>query len=167
MAREIERKFLVDALPESISGRERKAIRQGYPALEEGGREVRLRSMADRYFLTIKSQGDLEREEYEIELNKDQFENLWDATRGRRLRKDRIKYEAGDRLIEIDIYHQPLAGLIVAEIEFEDEAKAMAYEPEEWMGRELTHFNFLKNRNLLQFDSWEEVKDRLDDLSSD
>ena len=74
MAKEIERKFLIAKLPELLNEATPTKLEQGYLALESDGNEVRLRKSADQYWLTIKTQGDLIREEYEVELSKAQFE---------------------------------------------------------------------------------------------
>ncbi len=162
MAQEIERKFLLEAIPGDIRRRsERIRIQQGYLALGEDGREVRLRKAGHQYWLTVKTEGTLTRKEYETELTAQQFQQLWEATENRRLTKDRFRNYRPDYLLEIDEYHQPLQGLLVAEVEFRSEAAAHRFEPPPWMGREITHLNFLKNKNLLKFKTLEELKARL------
>ena len=81
---EIERKFLVDRLPDGYDQRPSAAIRQGYLAIAAGGNEVRIRSKGARFFLTVKDSGQMTRMEVEIELNLDQFNALWPATQGQR-----------------------------------------------------------------------------------
>ena len=46
---------------------------------------------------------------------------LWPATAGKRLVKTRYEIPFGDRIVEIDIYHGRHEGLIVAEVEFDEE----------------------------------------------
>lgn len=161
MAKEIERKFLVLELPENFLPEEKLSIEQGYAALDPAGMEVRLRKTTENYWLTIKSGGDLQRSEYEVSLSAEQFETLWPSTEGRRLRKDRYLIKREGHTIEIDQYHQPLTGLVVAEIEFPDEASAMAYTPEPWMAKDITHLSFLKNKHLLQFESLQALMEKL------
>lgn len=161
MAHEIERKFLVDTFPEHLKEKAGKTgMEQGYLALEKDGHEVRLRRTDDRCLLTVKSTGNLARKEYETELSAEQFEVLWPATEGRRLQKDRYVFEEAGVEVEVDIYHRPLRGLIVAEVEFDSKATAEAYEKPDWMGREVTDLSFLKNRRLLEFESYEELKEQ-------
>lgn len=157
MAKEIERKFLVNQLPFDSATHPCVPIEQGYLALEPGGHEVRLRRKGNLYFLTIKSQGGLVREEYEVEMTRIQFETLWPGTKGRRLQKDRYLFEG----FELDLYKGNLKGLLVAEIEFEEEEKAQSFLLPEWLGAEITHINFIKNRNLLQYESWEAIQKEL------
>jgi len=168
MSKEIERKFLIDTLPDFLrEGARKVTIEQGYIALEQQGHEVRLRKViSDQggeyvYLLTVKSTGELERAEYEVKLEQAQFEVLWPATEGRRLEKDRYLTERGSVHYEVDVYHRPLRGLIVAEVEFETKDKARSFDKPEWLGQEVTELSFLKNRRLLQFESFEELKEQL------
>ncbi len=157
MAKEIERKFLVNELPFAPKTYPHVPIVQGYLALEPEGQEVRLRRKGELYYLTVKSQGTLVREEYEVELSQEQFDALWPGTIGRRLEKDRYLFEA----FELDIYKGNLEGLRVAEIEFADAQEAQSFQSPDWLGREVTHINFLKNRNLLQFQGWAVIQKEL------
>lgn len=157
MAREIERKFLVKRLPFDSETSPFVPIEQGYLALEPEGQEVRLRRKGELYYLTVKSQGTLVREEYEVELSKEQFEVLWPGTAGRRLQKDRYFFET----FEVDIYKGNLQGLVVAEIEFGEAEKAKSFQLPDWLGKEITHINFLKNRNLLQFENLDAIRKEL------
>jgi len=52
--------------------------------------------------------------------------------------KSRHLIVEGGTKIEVDVYGGPLSGLVVAEVEFESEAAATAFEPPDWFGREIT-----------------------------
>jgi len=158
MGVEIERKFLVQRLPEEAATAEREAIQQGYLAIEPKGQEVRLRQQGERYTLTCKSSGTLTRCEYEIELSAAQFQTLWPTTEGRQLRKERLHLLRADYKIDLDCYEQPLNGLLLAEVEFSSEAAARAFEPEPWMGQEVTALNLTQNRQLLDLPDVEALK---------
>lgn len=54
---------------------------------------------------------------------------------------------------EIDIYEQQMEGLMVVEVEFEDEADAERFEAPEWFGREVTDDPAYTNA-MLAFGSW-------------
>ena len=161
MSREIERKFILERLPAAAQNATVVHLEQGYLALEEEGNEVRLRRADERYTLTVKGQGELARRELETGLTPEQFQALWPGTEGRRLRKDRYRLDYEDHTVEIDVYHEPLRGLLLAEVEFDSKKEADAFEPPAWMGREVTHLNFLKNRNLLQFESVDSLMEEL------
>lgn len=161
MPQEIERKFLVDQLPEEIQSAKALPIEQGYLAIDPEGKEVRLRRIGDSCWLTVKSKGELIRKEFETKLSIEQFDQLWPATAGQRLQKTRFLLQRNSYTIEVDQYHQPLSGLIVAEVEFDSAKAAEQFKAESWMGQEVTHLNFMKNKNLLQFDHLEDLKEIL------
>ncbi len=149
--KEIERKFLVDKLPFDISELPHKEIKQGYIVYAEDGTEVRLRKIGDQFFITVKSGADMVRNETEVELSFEQFEQLWHLTRGKRVEKKRYYYNYNNKVIEIDFYEGFLEGLNTAEIEFESEAEAKNFSLPAWFGKELTHDKRYKNIVLAQF----------------
>ena len=60
---EIERKYLLDQLPENLTSYPCKKIEQGYLSTEP---VVRIRRSDDEYYLTYKSKGLMVREEYNL-----------------------------------------------------------------------------------------------------
>jgi adenylate cyclase len=148
MNKEIERKFLVKEPPENLQQYPSTEILQGYLATTKDGTEVRLRKKASRYFQTVKSGFGLQRGEVEIELSKDQFEQLWQMTEGKRIEKTRHEVADSDVMIELDIYRGNLIGLIVAEVEFQTVEQAKSFIPPSWFGIEVTEDERFKNRNL-------------------
>jgi CYTH domain-containing protein len=144
---EVERKWLVRD-PPSLAKHEGKEVRQGYIAIAADGTEVRLRQTDGKFFQTVKSEGGLVRDEIEIELTQDQFGALWRATAGRRLRKTRYTLPWEGEKIEIDVYHDSLAGLVVAEVEFTSASASARYTPPLWFGTEVTEDRRYKNASL-------------------
>lgn len=144
---EIERKFLVTALPDGLGGGE--AIDQGYLAIAPDGVETRIRRRAGAATLTVKSGPAMIRVEEEIPLEAARFDALWPLTEGRRLEKVRhlIGLERG-LTAELDVYGGVLAGLLTAEIEFPSEAAARAFSPPPWLGEEVTGDATYANQNL-------------------
>jgi len=49
---------------------------------------------------------------------------------------------------EVDVYDGDLAGLVVAEIEFDSPEQGDAFEPPGWLGREVTDDSRYGNRTL-------------------
>lgn len=145
---EIERKFLVAALPSGLGPG--LALDQGYLVIGEGGSsEARLRREPGRLSLTVKHGRGLVRGEYEVELSVEQFDALWPATSGRRLEKTRSRVPLGDGTVaEVDVYSGALAGLSVVEVEFGSQEQAAAFAPPAWFGREVTDDDRYKNRRL-------------------
>src|SRR6185312_11220885 len=137
-AREIERKFLIKRLPLQILRSRHFRLAQGYLANEPGGRHVRLRKKGKVASLTFKVGRSTAREEREIRLSPKQLAILWPATRGRRLHKTRYEVPWKRLKIEIDIYHGRNQGLMVAEVEFPNQASRRKFKPPRWFGREVT-----------------------------
>jgi adenylate cyclase len=133
---EIERKFLVEHLPPELEIDSEDEIAQGY--LSTGEDQVRLRRRGDRYLITAKRGHGLIRDEVEVPLERDSFEELWPMTEGRRLEKTRRTTQVDEHTAEIDVYKGPLDGLMTVEVEFEDAGAAEAFSPPAWFSRELT-----------------------------
>jgi adenylate cyclase len=147
MALEIERKFLVDEIPPDLELASEVEIAQGYLASGNDS-QVRLRRQGVRTLLTAKRGHGLSRDEVEVALEPESFEELWPLTEGRRLEKSRLRSPYEGKTIEIDVYKGPLAGLIVAEVEFDDAGSAQAFEPPLWFSRELTGDPRYSNQRL-------------------
>src|SRR6476620_3435015 len=135
---EIERKFLVRELPADLTSYRHNEIMQGYLVSLDDGLQVRLRKSGERYSLTFKRGTGNVREEREVELTARQFDALWPATEGKRLVKTRYEIPLGERVVEIDVYHERHQGLVVAEVEFDDEESAKNFQPPDWLGDDVT-----------------------------
>jgi adenylate cyclase len=136
--REIERKFLVRKLPADLTTYPCAKISQGYLVSMDDGLQVRLRKSGERYSLTYKRGAGNVREEREVELAAGQFDALWPATAGKRLLKTRYEIPLGEHVVEIDLYHDRHQGLVVAEVEFDDEETAKNFQPPDWLGDDVT-----------------------------
>lgn len=146
---EIERKFLVATLPDDLDRHPSSAIEQGYLAIEPGGVEVRVRRRDGKAVLTAKAGTGRTRAEEEVAIDAGAFERLWPLTAGRRIEKVRhLIPAAGGLTIELDVYGGDLAGLVVAEVEFPDEAAADAFAPPAWLGADVTDEERYKNQRL-------------------
>jgi adenylate cyclase len=147
---EIERKFLVDGVPDGVTVESREPIRQGYLAVADDGSELRVRAIGDAFRLTVKSGGGEVRSEHEVAIGAALFDALWPLTGGRRVEKERLRIPHGRLVIELDVYGGALAGLHVAEVEFESVEAAREFEPPDWFGREVTGDPAYKNQSLAQ-----------------
>src|SRR5687768_8057517 len=98
---EIERKFLLRAAPGGDLLREGIDIEQAYLFVEPG--ELRIRRKGNAHFITIKSDGNLIREEWEVEFPKWAFDQLW-ALAPHRIEKKRHVIQQGNLVLELDIY---------------------------------------------------------------
>ena len=146
--REIERKFLIKELPPGLHRFQSYPIAQGYLANETGGRHVRIRKRGKSASLTFKVGRSTHREEREIKLSPQQFAALWPATAGRRLRKARYYIPWKGLTIEIDIYRGINKGLIVAEVEFENQTDCRRFKAPTWFGPEVTGVKRYSNVRL-------------------
>lgn len=136
--KEIERKFLLKKLPKNLHEFNHKRIVQGYLAVHDDRTQVRLRKADWFCTITVKRGRGFSRDELEIEVDRPQFEKLWPATAGRRLRKTRYYIPFGHYTIEIDVYNGQNRGLVVAEVEFKSDKACASFQPPDWFGREVT-----------------------------
>ena len=90
---EIERKFLVAKLPE-LSGLSHTDVAQGYLTGSDDTVEIRVRKKVAKgkssFFMTLKSDGGLERKEIEVAVSRDQFDAFWPATAAAQGRKNSL-----------------------------------------------------------------------------
>src|SRR5690348_12340721 len=118
--REIERKFLLRALPERVRDAKSAEIEQGYlPGTRINERIRRMRSHEGaRFYRTIKMGSGVERFELEEETNEEFFLTVWPLTRGARIFKRRYFVPEPDVVWEIDEFLDR-AGLWLADVELE------------------------------------------------
>lgn len=144
---EIERKFLVATFPDGKL--HAVPLRQGYLTTPTDSVELRLRQQGTEYFMTLKSEGGLSRQEYEIQVDVTQFEMLWPATEGRRIEKTRYSGKLTEgQLFELDVFAGPLSPLMLVEVEFLSEEAAKTFIPPLWFGKEVTEDKRYKNKAL-------------------
>ena len=55
--------------------------------------------------------------------------------------------------LELDVYEGSLAGLVVAEVEFETTEESQRFSPPDWFGKEVTEDKYYKNSHLALKDS--------------
>lgn len=144
MGKEIERKFLVKEMPD-LNSYTYKCLEQGYLSANP---VVRVRKEDDTYYLTYKGKGFLEREEYNLPLNEESYNHLVAKTDGKIIRKKRYLIPYEKYTIELDIFEGELAGLIIAEVEFEAVEEANSFNPPSWFGEDVTGNKNYTNASL-------------------
>jgi CYTH domain-containing protein len=132
---EIERRFLVEELPPGLPPG--TPVRQGYVALD-GDVSVRVREAAAGCTLTVKGGIGRTRVEVERKIDADEFAALWELSEGRRVAKSRAVVPLDGLRIEVDVFEDALAGLVIAEVEFPSSEAADAFAPPPWFGEEVT-----------------------------
>jgi CYTH domain-containing protein len=148
---EIERKYLLSALPRFPAPLDVLEVDQGYIPGQHILERLRLQRHADgreRYFRTVKLGTGVERIELEDEIGLRTFEHLWVLTEGARLRKRRHIVANGGDHWEIDEFlDRPL---VLAELEIPT-ADTPIRMPD-WLTavlvREVTDEKAYTNRNL-------------------
>lgn len=147
---EIERKYLIPALPDGYETCPCRQIEQGYLNTAP---VVRVRREGDQYYLTYKGKGLMCREECNLPLDEASYRHLLQKTDGIILTKTRYLLPlAGDSdlTIELDIFSGHYDGLVMAEVEFPSEAAAEAFTPPSWFGEEVTFLGKYHNSYLSQ-----------------
>ena len=132
---EIERKYLLKQLPEHLETYPHRHLEQGYLCTAP---VVRIRKDDDRYELTYKSGGMMVREEYNLLLTREAYEHLKTKIDGRLITKKRYMIPYDGYTIELDIFENDLAPLVLAEVEFETEEAANQFTPPQWFGKDVT-----------------------------
>ena len=154
---EIERKFLIKQIPEGCTSFPCRQIEQAYLNTDP---VVRVRRDNDDYYLTYKGKGLLSREEYNLPLTKESYDHLREKVDGRIIHKTRYiipmncicpenaAFCSTPLFLELDIFHDDLAPLILAEIEFPDEETANTYPTPQWLGKDVTFSSAYHNSTL-------------------
>jgi len=143
---EIERKFLIEKIPFDLSAYPSSRIEQGYLSTNP---VVRIRRSDDEYILTYKSKGFLSREEYNLPLTKESYEHLKPKADGIFIQKFRYRIPYQDKYtIELDLFLEDLASLILAEVEFSSVEEANAFIAPDWFSKEVTYESKYHNSTL-------------------
>ena len=150
---EIERKYLVTSDCYKELAVARYHIRQGYISREKTG-TVRVRITDDKAYLTIKGKpaaGHFARYEWEKEIDVQEAEELMNLCQGTVIDKTRwiVPAETVDNLQliwEVDEFHGKHEGLVVAEIELDNEEQS--FEIHDFIGDEVTHDPRYYNANM-------------------
>ncbi|MBB2906202.1 CYTH domain-containing protein [Rhizobium sp. RAS22] len=158
MAKEIERKFLVAGGEWRNEVTHSMAFRQAYVASMEN-RSVRVRIVDGRdATLTIKiGASALVRDEYEYPIPLEDAEELMASAPGVVIEKTRHTVDHGGFTWEIDVFEGRYKGLIVAEVEMDDENADPDLPP--WLGREVTGDRRFSNQSLATDDQSGDLSD--------
>ncbi|MCK4743758.1 MAG: CYTH domain-containing protein [Sulfuriflexus sp.] len=141
MAIEIERKFLLLDETWREQADAGNTMRQGYFAGPEASKRlasIRIRVDNEHAFLNIKSyELGISRQEYEYPIDRHDAEKMLETLCERPLvEKTRYKVVVGNHTWEIDVFAGKNEGLIVAEIELQDENES--FHKPAWLGEEVS-----------------------------
>ena len=161
---EIERKFLIDKLPEDLESYPFHRIEQAYLNINP---VIRVRREDDEYYMTYKGSGMMAREESNLPLTKDAYYHLLLKADGNVISKKRymipllhpqvlpgypVPPDGYSLIIELDVFAKPFEPLLLAEVEFGSKEAAEAFLPPDWFGKEVTYCPEYHNSHMAMSD---------------
>ena len=153
MALEIERKFLVVGnFPDENSS----SILQAYLSLDPK-RIVRVRIESGYATIAIKGEANgISHLEFEYEIPEEDARQLLTLSIGTPIEKNRYRCKYGLHTWEIDVFRGANCGLVVAEIELDDELEQ--FELPDWIGKEVSYDPKYRNAMLVlnPYEHWDD-----------
>ncbi len=155
--KEIERKWLIrkEDIPYDLAGADVYVykIKQTYLCFDP---EMRVRDYNDglSYEFTIKTNmtsDGMIRDETNIDINKEQYNNLITKQEGNTIYKTRYQLYDNGQLYAFDIFHGDLEGLAYMEIEFPSEKESNAFVEPDWVIKDVTADINYKNGHLARY----------------
>lgn len=149
MATETERKFLVKEEFRHLAIRKIEMI-QTYLTIDSE-KTIRLRIADDTAYLTVKSRpvfNSITRNEWEVEIPVSDAREMMDICLPGRIVKTRYLVPSGKHTYEVDVFHEKNDGLVVAEIELNNDDEY--FERPDWLGEEVTGLPQYYNANLIK-----------------
>lgn len=156
MALEIERKFLVRKTEwDKTIKPSGYLIQQGF-LIAEPDLVIRVRTSGSKAWLTIKGKTThYSRKEFEYEIPFAEALEMLHLFAGNLIEKNRYEVEVGGKTWEVDEFHGQNQGLILAEIELEDEDEN--FQLPDWAGEEVSndprYYNAWLSKN--PFTTWQ------------
>ena len=154
---EIERKFLIKNNAFDLEKYDYIEIQQAYistsPVIRVRKRCIVTAASAEakatEYILTVKSKGMLSRQEFELQLTQEDYQNLLKKAEGNVITKRRYVIPLDNGLtLELDYFKDLFDGLVMGEIEFSDEDEAKKYNLPDFILREVTFDKRYHNSNM-------------------
>jgi len=155
--KEIERKWLIkeEDIPYNLKGENVEVydIQQTYLCFDP---EMRVRNYnnGEAYEYTMKTnmtKNGLIRDEVNIDINKEQYDNLIKKKEGMTIHKTRYQFYDKGEIIAIDIFHDELDGLAYMEIEFKTKKESDNYKDPDWVIKDVTDDINYKNGHLARY----------------
>jgi len=146
---EIERKFLVRSNDFKKEASRKTLFIQAYLNTHPE-RTIRIRISDDKAFMTIKgksSKNGLSRYEWEKEIPLNEAQELLELCEPGKIEKYRYYVNVGDHMYEVDEFLGDNQGLVLAEVELQDEEED--FEKPDWLDKEVTGNLDYYNSNLI------------------
>jgi CYTH domain-containing protein len=142
---EFELTYLAKFLPDLSNCKSKEIIDIYYP-LSSRHPTLRLRKNGDKYEMTkkqpINNNDSSIQEENTIPLTKEEWENLSKA-QGKKTHKIRYYYPYQSKIAEIDVFQGDLKGLVLVDIEFNDEKEKNQFKTPDFCLVEITQEEFI------------------------
>lgn len=153
---EIERKFLVKSNAYKQEANKSTHIVQGFLNTDPN-RTVRIRIKGEQAFITVKGKSNdtgTSRFEWEKTISVEDAKNLIEICEQGVIKKIRYEIPSGRHLFEVDEFFDENQGLIIAEIELQEENET--FDKPNWLGEEVTGNPKYYNSQLskLPFRKW-------------
>lgn len=154
---EIERKFLIKDNYFDLTRYNFQEIQQAYistsPVIRVRKKNIYVAGSEipskEEYILTVKSKGMLSRQEFELELTEEDYNNLLSKSEGNIITKRRFLIPLDNNLtLELDYFKGLFQGLIMGEIEFSHEDEAKKYNLPDFISKEVTFDKRFHNSNM-------------------
>ena len=142
---EIERKFLIKEGAFDYSSFPYHELEQGYLNVKPA---IRVRKEDDTYYMTYKGKGVIAHTEYNLPLTKEAYEHLLSKADGNIIRKRRYLIPYEKYTIELDVFEEPFAPLILAEVEFDTKEEAENFVVPGWFEKDVTANPEYHNSNM-------------------
>ena len=159
---EIERKFLVNEIPQNLDSYKKFEIEQGYISTKP---TIRIRKINKKYVLTVKSKfavcksdGDpIINNELECEITEKEYEALKERIDGDLIQKFRYIIPLEQELeAELDVFQGRLLGLVFAEVEFTSVEEANNFNKPTWFGRDVSDDRRYRNSEIAKLERYSE-----------
>lgn len=162
---EIERKYLIERLPEDLSSWEKREIEQGYLCQKP---VLRIRKSGGHFSFVYKSSGLLEHEEITLPLDEAAYDHLKEKVDGKLIMKTRYvksldSFTDADSCglssieglkIELDEFHNVKgpdgSPLLLAEVEFKSREDADRFIAPSWFGKDVTMDKKYHNSEMIR-----------------
>ncbi len=162
---EREKTYLLKSLPD-LKDVDSKIFVDVYFPKTSKHPNLRLRQKGDSYELTKKyplKDDPSTQVEHTIPLTKEEFE-LFSKLPGKRVAKRRYFYEYNGTCIEIDVFLEELAGLVLGDVEFETEEEKEKFQMPPFCLVEITNEKFIAG-GMLCGKSYEDIQLKLNTFS--
>lgn len=127
---EREKTYLVKFLPENFDSFPHKEMLDIYLPPNSHHPKIRLRKQGDKLYLMKKTliNGDMSTQKEEVILLDQEEFDYFSQLEGKRIHKNRYYIPYQDKTIELDVFLDDLAGLVLADVEFTSEEEKEVFQ---------------------------------------